>query len=146
MIESIIKTKTANVSAVCCNAESFECDRAFDVVIASGLFPCLDDSKFETMVSNLSKLVAKGGFLLVRSSVGVPSRVDVINQYSEALNCLYTAYYRTSYDMSARLENWFRPASVPIFLYSNHPDTQVVFAPYIRYGLGRNGKSGYKEN
>jgi glycerol-3-phosphate cytidylyltransferase len=68
---------------------------AFDAVLLSGIFPCVDDQQLERLIHNVDALSGKGGKILVRTSVGVPSRVNVVNLYSIELGDVYTAYYRT---------------------------------------------------
>jgi hypothetical protein len=64
-------------------------------VLLSGIFPCVDDQQLERLIHNVDALSGKGGKILVRTSVGVPSRVNVVNLYSIELGDVYTAYYRT---------------------------------------------------
>lgn len=106
----------------------------YHIIVASGLFPCLNDSDFARLTHDLRRLVIPKGRLLVRSSVGDPERVDVIDQYSDGLNSLYTAYYRTVGEINTALAAHFEPAGEPLHLYANHTDTRVVFMAYQRKG------------
>jgi len=68
----------------------------FDVLLLSGIIPCLDDSQMEKMVANLDTMAKPNSKLLVRSSIGLQERIDVVSQFSQDLKERYTAYYRTT--------------------------------------------------
>jgi len=109
----------------------------FDVAILSGLLSCMADDAAEDVVASTTKALRTGGRILVRSTVADHSRINVINQFSEALGRLYTAYYRTADELEALfLRHGFQLASSE-FLYRNHADTHVAFYAFARDEPGR---------
>lgn len=84
-----------NISFVVSDAVDYCDDRAFDVVLMSGLLPYLDDVQVQVVLKNLSCMTRKNSICLVRTSVGIYDRINVINQFSSELADFYTAYYRT---------------------------------------------------
>lgn len=101
----------------------------YDAIIASGILPCLDDFDFNKVTKNIVKMLKKEGVLLVRTSVSATgNRINVINQFSDALNNLYTAYYRTIEETDLAFIELKKQEE--IFLYANHIDTKVMFLKY----------------
>lgn len=116
-----------NVYAECANIYHIEhmTKNEYDVIIMSGLLPCLDDNQYKSILNNIAYLIKKEGYIIVRSTVGKDERIEVIRQYSESLNDLYTAYYRTAEE----IKNSFAKYELVEFqeLYSNHEDTELIF-------------------
>ena len=108
-----------------CDAAEFRSSEPFDVVLLSGLLPCLDDEQAERLVGNLSTLAGPQSKILVRSSVGLERRIDVVNQFSAELGSRYTAFYRTNEEML----NLFRRHGFQVNniqpLYQHRADTAV---------------------
>jgi 2-polyprenyl-3-methyl-5-hydroxy-6-metoxy-1,4-benzoquinol methylase len=121
LLESI---KGDNIKTVLEDATKYYDGTKYDIIICSGLFPTLDDSQFLEVISNIKFSLNKDGYLLVRNSCADKERINVINQFSDKLKSLYTAFYRTPLEIVEKLdmvilENYF--------LYRNHPDTHVRF-------------------
>ena len=76
------------------NAVQYEPHQPIDVVLLSGLLPCIDDDQAARVAEKLRRHAQTGGQLFVRTSVGLERRIDVVNQYSSELKSRYTAYYR----------------------------------------------------
>lgn len=97
----------------------------FDLIILSGLFPCLDDEQARHAAALAADRLAYGGTVFVRTTVADAARIDVLNQYSSALDSFYTAYYRTRAETHALFAG-FRCLDEGE-LYRNHPDTHVRY-------------------
>lgn len=104
----------------------------FDVAVLSGLLTCLADDAAEDVVNLTTRALRPGGRILVRSTIADHNRINVINQFSEALGRLYTAYYRTADQLEELFtRHGFRQTSSE-FLYRNHTDTHVAFFAFER--------------
>lgn len=109
----------------------------FDVAVLSGLLTCLADDAAEDVADLTTSALRPGGRILVRSTIADHSRINVINQFSEALGRLYTAYYRTADELEELFDRrGFQPTSSQ-FLYRNHSDTYVAFLTFERADRGR---------
>lgn len=97
----------------------------YDIVIMSGLLQNFDDHEFNNFVKNIKNVCHSKTKLLIRVSVGVKDRVNIINQFSESLNELYTAYYRTTDELLKAFERFKKIEE--IYLYANHEDTKTIF-------------------
>lgn len=67
----------------------------FDVLLLSGITPCLDDGQMAGLLEGIRQMSHGQSRLLMRGSIGVQGRIDVVNQFSLELNARYTAFYRT---------------------------------------------------
>ena len=91
--------QVANVRVVHAAAEEYRCaagEAPFDLVFISGLFVYLVDAQADALARNLRGLVAPGGHVLVRDGTSILGRRHEIDRrYSEHLDTLYSATYRT---------------------------------------------------
>jgi glycerol-3-phosphate cytidylyltransferase len=120
-----------NLEAVCSDVCSYDAGRRFNVIVLSGLFPCLDNEQYHQVLDSCSRHIEKKGCILVRTSFADEERINVVNQFSEQLGTLYTAYYRTKDEI---IESMFHAGFQPQeyqFLYRNHPDTHIGFMSFI---------------
>ena len=73
-----------------------------------------------------------GTSLLVRSSIGLEQRINVVNQFSQELKSRYTAYYRTP----AEIEECFLKAGFQLqrheSLYQHREDSAVWWFEFGR--------------
>jgi glycerol-3-phosphate cytidylyltransferase len=108
-----------------CNAVEFTTDQRVDVLLLSGLLPCIDDEQAEQLAANLQQHARRGGQLFVRTSNAVQRRINVVNQFSEELGCHYTAYYRTDEEVVGLFgrHGWRLERGLP--LYQHRSDTGV---------------------
>jgi len=108
--------------------------RKADVVLLSGLLPCLDDLMAQRLLGELARCTHSRTQLLVRTSLGTQGRIDVINQYSPELRARYTAYYRTREEIVALLRGhgWREQASCP--LYQHRTDSAVWWFEFSTSG------------
>ena len=111
---------------------SFSYDGVFDVVLLSGILPYLDDAQCHEMLAQLDSWAADPCTFLVRSSVGLQKRVNVVNQYSSELKTYYTGYYRTVEETSQMFLDcgWQQMACEE--LYQHRPDTAVWWFGFSR--------------
>ena len=86
-----------NVEFVVSPAEAFEADERFDIVFVSGLFVYLTDPQCQRLMSNLPRLLAPGGTLLLRDGTSIlpGRRHEIDNRFSQHLKEYYSAIYRT---------------------------------------------------
>lgn len=125
----IAKRKTQNLKSkprfVVCDATTFIEDKLFDVFLLSGITPYLDDEQLATMLSNINKMSKKSTKCLVRTSISLGKRINVINQFSVELQTTYTAFYRTVAETeSIFLEHGWK-CQERFQLYQHRPDTAV---------------------
>lgn len=97
----------------------------YDAIIMSGLLQNFDDYEFHNFVKNINKICKKNSILLIRVSVAKNERINIVNQFSEALDALYTAYYRTSQEIKICFKK-FKTIEEK-YLYANHKDTETIF-------------------
>ena len=83
------------------DVSQFVTDEKFDVLLLSGILPCLDDLQVSQMLQHLSQMAYPDAKLLVRSSIGLVQRVDVVNQFSPELGTQYTGFYRTNEEVES---------------------------------------------
>lgn len=126
-IDYINDHKIRNIYAECANIYHIEhmANNEYDAIIMSGLLPCLDDNQLKSLMKNIPYLIRKDGHIIIRTSVGKEERIEIIRQYSESLNDLYTAYYRTVEEIKRAFDKYEFVAFEE--LYSNHEDTELVF-------------------
>lgn len=118
----------------------FTSSEKFDVLLLSGILPCLDDYQMRQMLSHLQQMARPDTTLLVRSSIGLEHRVDVVNQYSEELHSRYTAFYRTIPEIEAafKKEGWSLIRKEE--LYQHRKDTGVWWFEFVP--SNRDGPTG----
>ena len=140
-VGTLLELAKKRLSAKGLEAELFEHDvttfaypETFDVVLLSGILPCLDDSQCNGMLEQLEKWAGPDAHLLVRTSIGIEKRINVVNQYSAELNARYTGYYRTVEETRQLFEsrNWVSQQDTQ--LYQHRPDTAVWWFSFSRDG------------
>lgn len=127
-IDYIKDLNLPNVYAECTNIYHVEhmAKNEYDVIIMSGLLPCLDDNQLKSVVNNVPYLLKKqNGHILIRTTVGISERIEIIRQYSAALNDLYTAYYRTADEIAQAFARYKLVDHRK--LYANHEDTEIIY-------------------
>jgi len=107
-------------------------EERFDVLLLSGIVPCLDDLQMDQMIANLTAMAKPDTKLLVRTSIGLEKRIDVVSQFSQDLKERYTAYYRTTDEVQETFckQGW---ASIQdSLLYQHREDTAVWWFEFER--------------
>ena len=128
LIESLEEKNITNISTRCYDVVDFNYEKKFDVIVISGLLHCLDDEQLESVLRKAENGLNQGSYIIIRSSVSVDERINIINQYSEALNSLYTAFYRTEEELDSMMENLDLAKIERKDMYSNHEDTKIIMS------------------
>jgi len=104
----------------------------FDVLLLSGITPCLDDLQMEKMATNLETMAKPNSKLLVRTSIGLEERIDVVSQFSQDLKERYTAYYRTTEEIQETFRKQGWTSVKDNLLYQHREDTAVWWFEFER--------------
>lgn len=115
----------ASVELVEADAAEYVTPERFDVLLLSGIIPCLDDVQMDLMLSHLARMSKPDSTLLVRTSIGVDQRIDVVNQFSQELNSRYTAFYRTVPEIETSFQRVGWSTVRKEQLYQHREDTAV---------------------
>ncbi|GHU06720.1 hypothetical protein FACS1894158_14030 [Betaproteobacteria bacterium] len=121
-----------NIRLHVADSTEFRSDKQFDVILLSGITPCLDDAQFEHLQDRVMELSHPGSQLLIRASIAINERFDLVNFYSAELGRLYTAYYRTETEMIEAMENKGWRLNEEFQLYQHRPDTAVAWFEFSR--------------
>ena len=83
-------------------------------------------------LSNVSGMAHSASRCLVRTSVSLNKRINVVNQFSPELGQVYTGYYRTVSEVeSGFLDHGWR-CKERFQLYQHRPDTAVWWFEFER--------------
>ncbi len=107
------------------DVSTFRMNERFDVLLLSGIIPCLDDTQMQQMLENLNSMAKPDATLLVRSSIALAERINVVNQFSEELKSRYTAFYRTIPEITAAFDRIGWTLHTHEKLYQHRADTAV---------------------
>jgi glycerol-3-phosphate cytidylyltransferase len=110
----------------------FGSERRFDLILLSGITPYLDDAQFERLLDRVTELSHPGSQLLIRTSIAMNERFDLVNFFSRELGSLYTAYYRTKVEMIESMEKRKWHLREEFTLYQHRPDTAVAWFEFSR--------------
>ena len=66
----------------------------FDVILINGVMMYINDNDLAQCMSNLKELIAVGGRICIKESVGLQDRLTLNKIYSEELESQYSAIYR----------------------------------------------------
>lgn len=121
-----------SVELVEADVSEYMTEENFDVLLLSGIIPCLDDSQMEKMVANLDTMAKPNSKLLVRSSIGLQERIDVVSQFSQDLKERYTAYYRTTEEIQESFCKQGWTSVKDNLLYQHREDTAVWWFEFER--------------
>jgi len=142
------KPEYSNITAECFDVKdmhNIDSDgMKYDVILMSGLLPCVDDDTMDKILCKSAGMLHNNGKLIIRTSLAKSKRFDLVRTYSEELNDLYTAYYRTKSEYERVMCTYFSTYKDHINLYENHEDTRVamfIFEKEWFYGL-KTGNSG----
>jgi glycerol-3-phosphate cytidylyltransferase len=120
-----IQNFSGKIELLSSDATEFLEPRIFDVVLLSGIIVCLDDVQTGQLLNNITKMTNERSRCLVRNSVGLEKRINVVNQFSSELGCSYTAYYRTVAEMESTFLRHGWRCKDRFQLYQHRPDTAV---------------------
>ena len=98
----IAKEKTNNIKNIDflhADCTNFDYNKIFDIAIISALFIYLNDDSIAKTIKNIRRHLKNKGIVIVKESIGVRERYEVIDKYSEDLKTIYNAIYRTPQDI-----------------------------------------------
>ncbi|MBN1896575.1 MAG: methyltransferase domain-containing protein [Candidatus Aenigmarchaeota archaeon] len=121
------KASINNVRYICASSTDFACDEKFDLIIISGLFIYINDNDVDTTIENSYIHLKKGGMLILRESVGVDERFEVINKYSEKIGTVYNGIYRTPNNLIESFERKGFRCIHDEMLFQPWPETATWF-------------------
>ena len=84
-----------NVEFICASSYNFHYNEKFDVAVILGLFSYMNDNNVIKTIENISRHLKKGGKIILKESVGLEERFEVINKFSDELGTTYNSIYRT---------------------------------------------------
>jgi glycerol-3-phosphate cytidylyltransferase len=129
LLDHLVSQEIPNIETQLCNCTDYIPNEIFDAMLLSGVLPCVNDEELLQILQNTNDKIASK--IIIRSSISITDRrVDVINQYSEALNDLYTAFYRTKAEIDHILAKFGRYLVEYQELYQNQEDTKVSMFIY----------------
>ena len=121
-----------NCDLVEADVSEYTSDEPFDVILLSGIIPCLDDLQMDRMIANIGQMSKPNSKLLVRSSIGLEKRINVVNQFSLELKERYTAYYRLVSEIEELFEENGWNCENNNLLYQHREDTAVWWFDFSR--------------
>jgi len=127
-----LQQKERSAELIQADVSEFCIDERFDVLLLSGIIPCVDDVQLNQMLGQVRNMSRPDSLLLVRSSIGLTRRIDVVNQFSEDLKARYTAYYRTVEQIQELFEKVGWTCRSEEMLYQHRPDTAVWWFEFER--------------
>ena len=129
---SKLATRAPHITLVVGDVTEFRSPETFDIILLSGVTPCLDDQQLERSLQNLARLAHNSSQLLVRASIALDKRIDLINFFSSELGETYTAYYRTEAETIKSIEQngWTLTRSNE--LYRHREDSAVWWFEFTR--------------
>lgn len=93
---------SAKASFACMPAEEVSLDsigRTFDVILSMGLFIYLNDDELLTTLKGYASVANSSCRIIIREPVGVIDRLTLVEHYSEDLDQVYNAIYRTENEL-----------------------------------------------
>jgi cyclopropane fatty-acyl-phospholipid synthase-like methyltransferase len=84
---------------------NFDCDKKFDIIVVSALFIYLNDDDANKTMENIKKHLNERGKVVVKESVGIGRRFEVIDAYSESLKTIYNGIYRSVSEFTSLFQN-----------------------------------------
>lgn len=89
------KENISNINFFVSSAQEFKSDLKYDLVLISGLCIYLNDADMRQMIKKIDSYTKKGSVLVLRDSTGTKGRYVIEKEYSERLDTMYSATYRT---------------------------------------------------
>ena len=84
-----------NIEFICASSYDFQHNEKFDVAVILGLFSYMNDDNVVKTIKNISRHLKKGGNIILKESVGLEGRFEVIDKFSDELETTYNSIYRT---------------------------------------------------
>jgi len=89
------KRSIKNVEFLCYSSSDFLYDKAFDAVVICGLFNNINDETVEKTIDNINRHLKSNGKVILKESVGIEKRFEIIDKFSEEIGTIYNSIYRT---------------------------------------------------
>lgn len=106
----------------------------FDIILLSGVTPCLDDLQLERLLENVGGFAHSGSYVIMRASISIGKRINLVNYFSAELGDTYTAYYRTEAETIQTLARHGWTVRQSSKLHQHRPDTSVWWFEFARAG------------
>ena len=84
-----------NIEFICASSYDFQHNEKFDVAVILGLLSYMNDDNVVKTIKNISRHLKKGGKIILKESVGLEGRFEVIDKFSDELGTTYNSIYRT---------------------------------------------------
>jgi cyclopropane fatty-acyl-phospholipid synthase-like methyltransferase len=85
-----------NVEVFCTPAQDFVAERAYDVILASGILIYLTDEQLAQLLTHMRGYAKPGSRVILRDGTAKESHFTIRNKYSSELDAMYSADYRTA--------------------------------------------------
>jgi len=86
----------------------------FDRIICIGVLMYLNDDAMLQALKNIAQAVAPRGLIFIREPMGVDQRLTIQHHYSEEMNQMYSAIYRTQQEFKEAIQAVMRPFGIEI--------------------------------
>lgn len=131
-IASQKKTNLPHIHLHVADVAEFQTEKYFDLILLSGITPSLDDEQFERLLAHVGEFAHQSSQLLLRTSIAMEKRFDLVNFFSPELDSLYTAYYRTKEEIINAIQSkgWSLHDAFP--LYQHRADSAVWWFEFER--------------
>jgi len=121
------KKKDLDVRFICSPSYSYNSSKKFDMITIFAMFLYLNEDRVRQTIMNCKKLLKREGTVIVKESVGVTKRFEVIDKYADALQEKYNAIYRTPSNMIHLFELYGFQLIRAEKLYQHRKETGVWF-------------------
>jgi len=89
------KEKFTNVSFFCDSMQEYVSIIKYDIVLLSGVTIYLNDADIRQLLKCIKSYTKRGSIIILRDGTGIKERYIIEKEYSERLDVLYSAIYRT---------------------------------------------------
>jgi len=90
-----------NVVFIESDVSAFDYHDKFDIILVSGLFHYLNDNKVKKTIKIIKKHLKTDGKVIIKESIGIKQRVEIIDKYSKEIHAKYNSIYRTKNEIIA---------------------------------------------
>lgn len=115
-----------------CEVSEFFENKQYDILLLSGILPCLDDLQQYQLLKNIRQMSNENSKCLVRTSIALSKRINIVNQFSKELGTTYTAYYKTVSEIEKQFLDHGWKCGEKFQLYQHREDTAVWWFEFTR--------------
>lgn len=101
---SLSNVKFTRVSITDLSLAAIEETEPFDLILCAGVLIYLNDEEVLKAFSNFSKVVAPSSRIVIREPMGVEKRLTLKDHYSEDMEQMYNAVYRTMEELQEMMK------------------------------------------